>query len=55
MKQARVYTAMEAVVGVREKIEIEFITATPGIFACPEYRVALEKQMQKKGGQNLAC
>eukprot|EP00435_Cladocopium_sp_Y103_P076084 s49_g76.t1 len=35
--------------GVRNNIDIEFITATPGIFACPEYRVALEKQMAAKG------
>lgn len=35
--------------GVRNNIDIEFITATPGIFACPDYRVALEQQMAKKG------
>ncbi|CAE7483770.1 SQOR [Symbiodinium pilosum] len=34
--------------GVRNNIDIEFCTATPGIFACPEYRVALEKVMQSK-------
>lgn len=34
--------------GVRDNIEIEFCTATPGIFACPEYRVALEKVMKSK-------
>jgi len=35
--------------GVRQNIDIEFCTATPGIFACPEYRVALEAQMKQKG------
>lgn len=34
--------------GVREKIEIDFCTATPGIFACPTYRAALEKIMAEK-------
>eukprot|EP00928_Gymnodinium_smaydae_P080534 TRINITY_DN6420_c0_g1_i3.p1 TRINITY_DN6420_c0_g1~~TRINITY_DN6420_c0_g1_i3.p1 ORF type:complete len:892 (+),score=140.76 TRINITY_DN6420_c0_g1_i3:70-2745(+) len=35
--------------GVRNAIDIEFCTATPGIFGCPSYRVELEKIMEEKG------
>mmetsp|Transcript_2478 Transcript_2478/g.7062 ORF Transcript_2478/g.7062 Transcript_2478/m.7062 type:complete len:463 (+) Transcript_2478:79-1467(+) len=35
--------------GVRGDIDISFYTATPGIFACPSYRIELEKIMKAKG------
>lgn len=35
--------------GVRGAIDIEFCTATPGIFACTFYREALEELMREKG------
>eukprot|EP00930_Biecheleria_cincta_P053271 TRINITY_DN3869_c0_g1_i1.p1 TRINITY_DN3869_c0_g1~~TRINITY_DN3869_c0_g1_i1.p1 ORF type:complete len:886 (-),score=185.26 TRINITY_DN3869_c0_g1_i1:130-2787(-) len=35
--------------GVRSAIDIDFFTASPGIFACPTYRDVLEQIMEEKG------